>query len=89
MDPSGEKVNQPRPTFYSDAMTWLNGRVSLILIYDDQGQQHILWSNEMDISIEDAIEAYIKKHCIDILKEIQECPLSTTSTGESNESTGP
>lgn len=63
------------PTFYSDAMTWLNGRAVTIIITanprnNDEKNHVILFRPSMEMTIEDCIHQYCEKNSIDILEEI-------------------
>lgn len=52
-----------------DMLTWLNGRATTIQVHHGGELVH-LWAPEDEISIEDAILQFCKKHGIDMAKEI-------------------
>jgi hypothetical protein len=54
-----------------EILTWLNGRTDKIKIYDNKGRKIIIWSPDLNISIEQAILNYINKNKINWKKEIQ------------------
>ena len=67
------KNQKGEPTFYSDAMTWLNGRgIKIVIIHN--GKRLALWKNDEHgaggVTIEQAIHDFCERHKIDILAEI-------------------
>jgi hypothetical protein len=50
-------------------LTWLNGRAAPIYVHHN-GKKVLMYDPEDGISIEDSIEFFVKKHKINLIKEI-------------------
>ncbi len=68
-----KNAESSEPTFYSDAMTWLNGRLVSPLVVIHERQRHTIWTpkaGENGCTIENAIASFCEEKGIDMLKEV-------------------